>query len=73
MFRFPRRIESSRHYVSRGRVACPRHPEGDVDVDSCYGCSFLTDADFDGPGPWVRCEPRANPALFGPAARIDAL
>lgn len=49
------------HLVSGGRVACPRAPGGDVDVDRCYGCSALEHVAEDESGAqWVRCRPSRN-------------
>ena len=43
--------------VTDGRVSCPRKTIGDVDVDGCLSCPFLSRAKLDGASgeQWIEC------------------
>ncbi len=59
--------------VEFGRVWCPRN--GDIDVETCFTCPQLVEADLGAEPPFVRCsnsEPRDLEELFLSMERMPA-
>lgn len=48
--------------VSRGRVACPRR--GDTDIEACFVCGWMVEPRLDDAQPSLRCVADRGPAML---------